>query len=183
MRLLRRCLASILGSAEGQRAKPRCALKSTHTQITSLSPSNCGALPIKDSGSRRPPAMAGSMPTNTRVIKKMKLFRWIGRADFHVGQGATSKATMCPEINEIKKLRSRPQGRAHADRRSPGSDGESAIESRKHPGCCGLDPVGPGQAQGPAPTCPAATQRAGPLPGRIKRGRLQQSLHRSNARH
>ena len=90
--------------ARGMRlpAKPRCALKSTDTQIISLSPSKCGALPIKDSGTRRSPAMAGCVLAVKRGINKIELFLWITCRDSRAGLQATSKATMCPEINRYE---------------------------------------------------------------------------------
>src|SRR5262249_54293994 len=45
--------------------------------------------------------------------------------DFRAGLQATSKATICPKIKQIRKLRSRPQDRANADRRRP----QRAVES------------------------------------------------------
>jgi hypothetical protein len=57
----------------------------------------------------------------------MELFLRITGRDFRAGPRATNKATMCPEIIQIRKLRSLPQDRANADRLRPGR----AIESRR----------------------------------------------------
>ena len=110
-----------------QRAKPRCALKSTDTRITSPSPSKCGALPIKDSGSRRSQALIGSLPTIDVWNQQDEAIPAHHLRRFQAALGATSKATMCPEINKIRKLRSRPQDRANGARRWPGR----AMENRQ----------------------------------------------------
>jgi hypothetical protein len=66
------------------------------------------------------------MTATTRGINKMRAFERVRCGDLGPGEGATWEATMCPEINRYEELPSRPQGRAHADRRWPGR----AIESR-----------------------------------------------------
>jgi hypothetical protein len=117
------------------RAKPRCALKSTDARIMSLSPSNCGVLPIKDSGSRRSPAVVGSTSMITCGINKMDLLQWIPRAPFRAGQRATSKATMCPGINGYENYGPVPKAQLMpiADRRGGRSNSGQGIVSRARP--------------------------------------------------
>jgi hypothetical protein len=117
------------------RAKPRCAFKSTDTRIMSLSPTICGVLPIKDSGSRRLPAVVGSTSMITCGINKMDLLQWIPRAPFRAGQRATSKATMCPGMNGYENYGPVPKAEPMliADRRGGRSNSRQGIVSSARP--------------------------------------------------
>jgi hypothetical protein len=52
-------------------------------------------------------------------INKMRQFLLAPCGDFRGRPRATSKATMCPEIKQIRKLRSRPQDLADAHHQWP----------------------------------------------------------------
>src|SRR5262249_40832822 len=84
------------------RAKPRCALKSTDMKTKPPSPR-----PIRNTSHQgfrelKTRDLVGRVTFITSGINKMKLFRRIPDGDFRTGQGATSKATMCPEINRYE---------------------------------------------------------------------------------
>ena len=58
--------------------------------------------PIKDFGDRGLSGLVGRMPTITSGVNKMPLFQRMLCSHFRARQGATSKATMCPEINSYE---------------------------------------------------------------------------------
>jgi hypothetical protein len=76
--------------------------------------------------------MAGSVSAITCGINKMELFLRIKGRDFRAGPRATNKATMCPEIKQIRKLRSLPQDRANADRLRPGRAIDQVKDNRSY---------------------------------------------------
>ena len=107
----------LTGPANELRAKPRCTLKSIDTQIKSPCPAPIRNTSYQGFWELKARNLLGSMTSIASGINKMKLFRRIPEAILWPWLGATSKATMCPEMNKVRKLRSRPQGRPVAGRR------------------------------------------------------------------